>query len=525
MKVSEEAKDVLISRESESKNVPASVAQRNTLLNQPPKPEALQLIPESMARHYDALPLAIEGNTLRVAMANPDDIAAIDMLAVQSKKKIVAIKVKQADIRQCFDLYYKAFDKIASQFGELVLPKETEFQGRKTDIARATSSPVGDALNLVIQEAIKSRASDIHIAVEEEGAHIRFRIDGVLREIASIPTNIVGQLLSRIKIMADMNIAERRRPQDGHFSYSMLGREIDVRVATLNTVQGEAAVLRLLDKSVGALSLSELGLLRESQQQFERIAKLPYGMVLASGPTGAGKTTTLYSLINTLDRVGHNIVTIEDPVEYQLHGVRQIQVNQKAGLTFASGLRAIVRFDPDVILVGEIRDSETAKMAVQAALTGHLVLSSVHANDTVGALLRLVDLGVEPFLICSSLSCIVAQRMVRKVCPHCGSRRIAPLAEQMAYYHETGDDNNDFMYGTGCDACMNSGYLGRTGIFEILPMSDNIRELLIKSATAAEIRARAIDEGMVTLARDGMLKAKDGITTPDEVLRTAYSII
>jgi general secretion pathway protein E len=321
-----------------------------------------------------------------------------------------------------------------------------------------------------------------------------------------------------------MNIADPRRPQDGQFSLISSGRDIDVRVATISTVHGETAVLRLLDKSMAALSLQQLGFLPESQEIFERMLMAPYGMILLSGPTGAGKTTTLYAAVNTLDKVGRNIITIEDPVEYRFQGINQIQINPKAGVTFASGLRAIVRLDPDIILVGEIRDSETADIATQSALTGHLVLSSVHANDTIGVLFRLIDLGVEPFLICSAVICIIAQRMVRRVCRNCTSKTEAALVEQTAYHRETGEECTEFSYGTGCKLCTHTGYQGRTGIFEILSLSDEIKRLIITRAPASEIRNQAIEEGMITLAKDGMLKAGAGITTPYEVLRNAYSI-
>lgn len=320
-----------------------------------------------------------------------------------------------------------------------------------------------------------------------------------------------------------MNIADPRRPQDGQFSVVTTGRDIDIRVATISTVHGETAVLRLLDKSMAVLSMPQLGFLPESQEKFERMLMAPYGMILLSGPTGAGKTTTLYAAVNSLDKVGRNIITIEDPVEYRFQGINQIQINTKAGVTFASGLRAIVRLDPDVILVGEIRDGETADIATQSALTGHLVLSSVHANDTVGVIFRLIDLGVEPFLICSAVICIIAQRMVRRVCPNCATSTQAPLVEQAAYFRETGEERTEFNYGNGCKICTYTGYLGRTGVFEILTISDEIKRLIVTRASSAEIRAKAIEEGMLTLAQDGMLKAGAGVTTPYEVLRNAYS--
>jgi len=495
---------------------------RLNVLRQIPSPEALQLIPESLARKYNALPLSVKDNTLRVAMAAPDDILAIEDLAARTKKRIEQVPAAVVDIQEAIDFNYRAFSEIVEQFGSVETAPGAEAP-EALAVEMADDSPVARALNLVIKEAVKSRASDIHIEPETDRLRVRYRIDGILHDVISLPLGVHAPLISRIKILSAMNIADHRRPQDGQFSVETKGRDIDIRVATICTVHGEMTVLRLLDKSLAALSLTQLGFLPENQDKFEQMLMAPYGMVLISGPTGAGKTTTLYASVNSLDRVSRNIITIEDPVEYRFEDINQIQVNPRAGLTFASGLRSIVRLDPDIILVGEIRDSETAQIAIQSALTGHLMLSSVHANDTVGVLFRLIDLGVEPFLICSGLICIVAQRMVRRVCPQCAHSTTAPLIEQIAYRRETGEERSEFVYGAGCKACAYTGYLGRTGIFEILSISDEIRQLLVTGAAAAEIRAKAIEEGMIILAKDGMLKAKSGITTPYEVLRNAYS--
>jgi general secretion pathway protein E len=342
----------------------------------------------------------------------------------------------------------------------------------------------------------------------------------------SLPLMTAVPLISRIKILANMNIADHHRPQDGQFSFNTKGgrRSIDIRVATLNTVYGEMAALRLLDKSRAVMALSDLGFLPDTMAKFEEMLKVPYGMILVSGPTGAGKTTTLYAAINTLDKIGRNIITVEDPVEYRFKGMNQAQVNPKAGLTFASGLRSILRLDPDVILVGEIRDNETARIAIQAALTGHLVLSSIHANDAVGVVLRLLDLGVEPFLVSSALIGVVAQRMVRRLCSDCTQLVSVPLVEKMTYQRETGEERSEFMYGQGCKSCAHTGYQGRLGLFEILHMSDDIRTILLNNATAAQLRSLALKEGMIPLSKDGMLKVKENITTPSEILRNAYSV-
>jgi general secretion pathway protein E len=373
-------------------------------------------------------------------------------------------------------------------------------------------------LILIIDEAVKARASDIHLQPQEDKLRVRYRIDGTLHDTLSLPLATAVPLVSRIKVLANMNIAERPRPQDGQFSVEAKGRLIDIRVGTTPTVHGEMAAMRLLYKARATMTLPELGLSNDALTMYEKMLKVPYGMILVSGPTGAGKTTTLYASINCLDNIGRNIITIEDPVEYRFNNINQIQVNSKAGMTFASGLRSILRLDPNVILVGEIRDAETANIAVQAALTGHLVLSSIHANDAIGVIFRLLDLGIEPFLVASSLAGIVAQRMVRRICPECARPVRVSLLEQMIYTKEAHDERTEFLYGSGCQSCAQTGYMGRMGIFEILSMSDEIRMMLIKGASSGEMKARALKEGMITLLRDGMLKVKSNHTTPSEVL-------
>jgi general secretion pathway protein E len=341
----------------------------------------------------------------------------------------------------------------------------------------------------------------------------------------SLPLMTASSLISRIKVLANMNIADHHRPQDGQLSVkTRAGQSMDIRVGMIPTVSGEMASLRLLDKSRALMDLAELGFLSQSLDKYKEMLKIPYGMILVSGPTGAGKTTTLYASLNCLDCTEENIITIEDPVEYRFMHINQIQINPKAGLTFASGLRSILRLDPDVILVGEIRDAETARIAIQSALTGHLVLSSIHANDAVGVVFRLIDLGIEPFLVASALIGIVAQRMVRRICPECTQFTEVSLVEQKGYQKETGDIRKEFLYGSGCASCSYTGYHGRTGLFEILQISDEIRMMLLNGTTTTGLRNQAIKEGMVPLVNDGMLKVKDHITTPVEVLRNAYSV-
>jgi len=483
--------------------------------------EALQLIPEVMARRYNAIPLSVSGNTLQVAMADPTDIFALEAFSALSRLRIKPIAANATEVREAIDFNYKGYGEIEKQLSRITISGDVSEE--KLALTADTDAPLAQALSLIIEEAVKARSSDVHIEPEEDRLRVRYRIDGTLQDMMSLPLNIHLALVSRIKILADMNIADRHRAQDGQFSTEAKGREIDVRVATAPTVNGEMAELRLLDKSVATLGLSELGMLSDSLERYENMLKVPYGMILISGPTGAGKTTTLYASINSLDCLERNVITIEDPAEYRFKDINQIQVNPQAGITFATGLRSILRLDPDVIMVGEIRDAETANIAVQAALTGHLMLSSVHASDATGVLSRLLDLGVEPFLIASSVIGVVAQRMVRRICPDCSHIIEAPVIEQMAYEREIGEKKTEFQYGTGCKTCAYAGFLGRTGIFEILSMSDAVRTMLTSQASSSQIRAQALKEGMVTMMNDGMRKVKEGITTPSEVLRNAYS--
>ncbi len=486
------------------------------------EPEALQLIPEEMARKYIAIPISRAGKILRVAMANPSDILAIEALASKCQMRIAPELYTAEDILEAIDFNYKAYDEIEKQVSNISFSTDTKHD-KQIVIDSVADAPVAQALTLIIDEAVKARASDIHLQPGEDKIRVRFRIDGSLHELFTLPLNTLTPIISRIKILASMNIADHLRPQDGQFSINAKGRQIDIRVGIISTVYGEMAVMRLLDKSRAALALSDLGFLPDSLGKFEKMLKVPYGILLVSGPTGAGKTTTLYAALNSLDQTDSNIITVEDPVEYRFPLINQIQVNPRSGLTFASGLRSILRLDPDVILIGEIRDAETANIAIQSALTGHLVLSSIHANDAVGVVLRLMDLGVEPFLVSSALIGVVAQRMVRRVCPNCGRPAEAPPEECMVYNQEMGEQRHEFVQGAGCKACSNSGYRGRTGIFEIFSTSDEIKTMLLKGTTSSELRRQAIKEGMVTLLKDGMTKVKKNITTPSEVLRNAYS--
>lgn len=489
------------------------------------RPEAVALIPEIIARKYGVIPIDTLNGTLVVAMEDPRDIQAIEDLAALTRRRIEPVLSTAQDIQEMIDFNYRVGSEIEEQLSQI----PTRYQRAKVAEARVSAeaiaqAPVVRAIDLLIKQAVRDRASDIHVEPQEDKLRVRYRIDGILHEIMSLPLSVHPPLLSRVKIMAGLNIAERRRPQDGQITFDMGDREVDIRVATSNTVHGEMVVLRILDKSFAFLPLPEIGFLPNTLERYLKIVKTPFGMVLISGPTGSGKTTTQYATVNQLDSVGRNILTIEDPVEYRFANINQMQVNPAAGVTFATGLRACMRLDPDVILIGEIRDAETAQIATQASLTGHLVLSSVHANDTVSVVFRMIDLGVEPFLLASAVVGIVAQRMVRRVCPYCSRPTPVSPDEHVAYEQEMNEKQSEFLIGAGCNFCANTGYLGRTGIFEVLIMSESIRSRILSGAGSDAIRTQAYKEGMASLWHDGMLKVKEGITTPYEVIRNVFSI-
>ncbi len=487
------------------------------------KPETLQLVPEAMARKYHIIPLEVSGNVLRLAMANPTDIIAIDTLREQTKMHVDTEAFNAEDVQEAIDFYYHSYEEIEKQVSRIKLPSATK--GEKTIVIAEADSPILRALSLILDEAVNVGASDIHFHPQEHELLVRYRIDGALHDVLNLPLYAAEILISRIKILAHLNIADHIHPQDGQFAIERKvdnGR-IDIRVGIIPSAYGETAALRLLDASKVLLDLPQLGFLPESLAQYREMLHCPHGMILVSGPTGAGKTTTLYASLSSLDYQQRNIITIEDPIEYHFHHITQIKVNTRAGLTFASGLRSILRLDPDVILVGEIRDAETAQIAIQSALTGHLVLSSVHANDAVGVIIRLLDLGIEPFLIASALIGVVSQRMLRKICTSCTQKVGAPLMEQMAYARETGEERSEFLCGAGCKLCA-AGYQGRTALFEALRVSDEIRTMIVSQASAPQLRAQTIKEGMIPIIKAGMLKVKENITTPSEVLRNAYSI-
>lgn len=496
------------------------------LKKQPIDPVALDLMPEAVCRKYGVVPLQVSDGSVIVAMEDPCNVQVIDELTAYLKRRVEPVLALRQEIADALDRNYRVSGEIEVQLNQVSAQGRgvatlEELAGSAEAIAQA---PVVRALNLLLRQAIRDRASDIHIEPQEDHLRIRFRIDGILHEVMSISLSVHQALISRIKIMAGLNIAERRRPQDGQITFKDGTKETDIRVATSNTVYGEMSVMRILDKSFALLTLADLGFLPQSLEKYRLMLKMPFGMILITGPTGSGKTTSLYASLNQMDSASRNIITIEDPVEYRFNNINQMQVNEAAGFTFASGLRACMRLDPNVLLVGEIRDSETSRIAVQAALTGHLVLSTVHANDTVGAVYRLIDLGVEPFLVAASAVGIVAQRMVRRVCPNCSRLSTVTAEEQMAYEREMKEKQTLFVQGAGCNLCAQTGYVGRTGIFEVLLVTEPIRRLLLSGASSDEMRAKAIQDGMITLWHDGMTKVKLGVTTPYEVIRNVFSI-
>ena len=490
------------------------------------QPEAVARIPEELAREHNVLALALEGDTLTVAMDEPQDLQTIDLLAARTGLRIRPVIPLHGGIREAVNSQYRLTGRIEEQVREAT--QAASRTGRAEPIISQdviSQAPIVRVVEMLINQAVKDRASDIHIEPQEEGLRVRNRIDGILHEVAVLPAGVQNALLSRIKVMANMNIAERRRPQDGQFSMRVGEKVVDFRVATIESNHGEMVVLRVLDKEMSVRDLGELGLSPVALETYRRVLQSAFGMVMISGPTGSGKTTTLYASVNTLDSASRNVMTIEDPIEYRFKNINQIQVNRQADITFATGLRALMRLDPDVILVGEIRDAETASTAVQAALTGHLVLTSIHANDSVGAISRILDLGVEPFLVTSGVIAAVAQRLVRKVCPYCQATLPAPPGEIMAYQQEMQEMRTEFTYGRGCNFCSHTGFLGRVAVYEVLPMTESIRTLVTREAPASEIRVEAVRQGMITMRRDGMQKARDGITTPGEVVRSVFTIV
>ena len=491
-------------------------------------PEVISLIPEKIALQFKLIPISQNDNELTIAMANPLDVYAIDFVRDHTKiKKIKSLLAPEEDILNTINSYYELgeYDDIIEKLGtEIVFKEEEEEEDSKRLEAISKEAPIIQLVNMLIVQGVKDRASDIHIEPNEKGLLVRFRIDGMLHDVRALPNTIKSAIVSRIKILAKMDIAERRLPQDGRFQVKFGTREVDLRVSTIPTVLGEKVVLRLLDKSKGLIKLEKLGFIPEQLDEFKSVISKSYGIILITGPTGSGKTTTLYAALNQVNSKDKNIITVEDPVEYKLNRINQIQIKPKINLTFANTLRSILRQDPDIIMVGEIRDAETAQIAVQAALTGHLVFSTLHTNDAASALTRLIDMDVETFLISSSVIAVIAQRLVRVICEKC-KEEYTPGKDVLSGLNiktNSKDDGKVKLYrGTGCSFCKNTGYYGRTSIYELIVLDEEIRSLIISKASSNIIKDAAIKKGMKTLKDSGLKKALQGITTIEEVLRVA----
>ncbi len=476
----------------------------------------VELIPVEIAKKYKAVPLFKISNTLTVGMADPKDIEAIDNIRRISKVDMVEpVLVSERGVQKVIDSYYGAGETVEAIVKSIdekkVLPKGGKVFGKSLD-----DTPVIDLINIMFAQAVKDRVSDIHLEPTDETLRVRFRVDGLLREVTVIPKVLQSAIISRIKILAKMDIAESRKSQDGRIRLKLENKDLDIRVSTFPTLYGENVVMRLLDKTSVLLGLKEVGMLENDLKLFEKVIRRPNGIILVTGPTGSGKTSTLYAALTVINSIEKNIVTIEDPIEYELPLIRQTQVNLLAGISFANGLRGMLRQDPDVIMVGEIRDKETADVAIQAALTGHLVFSTLHTNDAASALTRLIDMGVEPFLASSSVIAILAQRLVRLICDKC-KEPYSPAADVLKDLNLPTDAR--FFRGKGCPKCNNTGLKGRTGIFELLVITEEIRSLIDEKKSADEIGKKARELGMRTLRDDGLFKAKEGLTTLEEVLR------
>ena len=483
-----------------------------------PDEQALLTLPEHLARRYQVLPLEIHNDKLRVGMVDPLDVVALDDVRHFVGQEIEPVVISRDSFQRVLNQYPALDESIQALIKEIKAdPEEMELAKLRTLVDEA---PVVRLVNSIILQAIRQRASDIHIEPQETRVRVRYRIDGALYNVMTPPNHIKAAIISRVKIMAEMDIAERRLPQDGRIELKVEHRDIDLRVSTIPTVFGEKVVMRVLDKNPTLVGVEKIGLLAENRRRFEAMITKPYGIVLLTGPTGSGKTTTLYTILNQLNSTESNIITIEDPVEYQLAGINQVQVNPKAGLTFANGLRSFLRQDPDVIMVGEIRDEETARIAIHAALTGHLVLSTLHTNDAPGAVTRLIDMGIEPFLVASSLIGVIAQRLVRVLCEKCKQAHPLPTEVLQRLGAITAPRENDapIFRPVGCEFCNKIGYKGRTGLFEIMVVDDAIRALIAKHAAVTEIKEAAVQAAMWTLGQDGLEKVMLGITSPEEVL-------
>jgi type IV pilus assembly protein PilB len=490
------------------------------LTDYPVDGSAVSRVPAPVCRRHNALPIGYDEGKLVVAMADPANVFAVDDIRSMTGMDVKTVVCTKADVLAAINRYHRGDDEM----DELTSAIDVHDDG-DDDLSKVTEivedAPIVKFVNLLITQAIQDRASDIHIEPTEKDLRVRFRIDGVLHEVMRSPKTITSGVTSRLKIMADINIAERRIPQDGRLSVTANGKKIDLRVATLPTVWGEKIVMRVLDNSTAMLKLSDLGFLDENYEVYSRSFVKPYGMILVTGPTGSGKSTTLYATLNIVSKPEVNVITVEDPVEYRLPGINQVQTNAKAGLTFAAALRSILRSDPDIVLLGEIRDKETAHIAVEAALTGHLVLSTLHTNDAPSAIVRLTEMGIEPFLVGSALDCVLAQRLARRLCPKC-KEAYTPDRQSLEdmRFGLSPDEPPPVLYRpVGCSACSKTGYKGRLALHEVMAVSEEIEKLAVEHASALTISKVALEQGMITLRQDGLMKVRAGHTSLEEILR------
>jgi type IV pilus assembly protein PilB len=487
--------------------------------------EALALVPEAYAAANDLIPLRVQGGVLIVACADPSDTSIRSELQVLTRRRVRALAAPRAEIQEAIRQRYKVLPHVDEHVRAFTQRTGGHLVEDRSPLRSITEqSPVVNVVNIIIAQALRDRASDIHLDPQQSYLRVRFRIDGILTDKLRLPRTMAPSLSSRIKVMANLDIVDKHRAQDGQIRHESEGRRVDIRVSTAETIWGEKVVLRLLDQARTVLRLDQLGLEARGYETMSRLQHSPFGMIVVSGPTGSGKTTTLYAAIKELDPISQNITTIEDPVEYTFENINQLAIRKVANLTFANGLRAILRQDPDVILVGEIRDMETAEIAIQSALTGHLVLSSVHATDAAGVIQRFLEMGIEGFLVSSALIGVAAQRLVRRICTYC-KEPYEPSPDERRMWLEYGTTNKEtFYHGRGCTHCAFTGFRGRIGAFEVLPVSDGIRRLISARASSGEIREQAIREGMVTLRQDAVHKVAADVTTLAEVIRCVWVV-
>jgi len=484
---------------------------------------AVGLVPQTTARRHSCIPVRIEDEKLILAMADPANVVAVDDIRALTKRDVRTVVATKVDVQGAISRYYRLDSAAESLAEEAATAHDDEQKSLEEAVgsAGAEDAPIIKLVNMLITQAVNDRASDIHIEPQERDVLVRYRVDGVLHEVMRPRKSVQAGMTSRLKIMADVNIAERRLPQDGRISLTVQGKQIDIRLATLPTVYGEKIVMRILDKSSVLLELSDLGFLPGNFERFEKSFVKPYGEILVTGPTGSGKSTTLYATLNILNKPDHNIITVEDPVEYRLPGVNQVQTNPKAGLTFSSALRSILRSDPDVVLIGEIRDRETAQIATEAALTGHLVLSTLHTNDAPSALTRLIEMGIEPYLVSSALDCVLAQRLARKLCEKCKEPYV-PTDEELhsSHFPMNGQSEPPKLFkAAGCSTCAGTGYKGRMALHEVMPVTEELERCVVEGASSEVAKKVAIEQGMLTLREDGMAKVLAGKTSIQEILR------